>query len=75
MPTTTCVRTDERIDTHMDRHKHPHVHIQTHIQIHIKATTDKLTNTNLDEACADPKGGVSADSGPPDSLVARVISA
>ena len=47
----------------------------------IQINTDKQTNAdkqadmNLDKDCADPKGEESKDSGPPDALVARVMSA
>ena len=37
--------------------------------------TDKQADMNLDEDCADPKGEESEDSGPPDALVAKVMSA
>ena len=37
--------------------------------------SDKQADTNLDKDCADPKGEESEDSGPPDALVAKVISA
>ena len=49
--------------------------MQIQINTDKQIKTEKQADMNLDKDCADPKGEESEDSGPPDALVAKVISA